>query len=84
MEYLDLMVQWRLSRGVKQQTESFIKGFKEMIPRGYLENFDPQELEWVIAGTPEINMDDWKNNTVYWGGMYDVIYIGDFPPLAMM
>lgn len=43
-------------------------GLKEMMPLEYLQPFDAQELEWVIAGTPEINMDDWKANTVYWGG----------------
>ena len=35
----------------------------------YLSEFDSQELEWVIAGTAEIDMDDWKNNTSYWGGV---------------
>ena len=39
-----------------------------MLPLEYLEPFDAQELEWVIAGTPEIDMEDWKRNTVYWGG----------------
>ena len=35
----------------------------------YLSDFDSQELEWVIAGTAEIDMADWKNNTLYWGGV---------------
>ena len=67
-EYVDLMVKWKLSNGILPQTESMVKGFREMIPRQYLDSFDAQELEWVIAGTPEINLDDWKNNTIYWGG----------------
>ena len=67
-EYVELMVQWRLSNGIHQQTESMVKGLREMIPLQYLNPFDAQELEWVIAGTPEINLEDWKNNTVYWGG----------------
>ena len=46
-----------------------VEGLREMIPREYLSSFDAQELEWVIAGTPEINLDDWKNNTIYWGGV---------------
>lgn len=69
-EYVDLMVQWRLSHGVQQQVESMSKGLKEMIPLEYLRPFDAKELEWVIAGTPEINMEDWKANTQYWGGIY--------------
>ena len=67
-EYVELMVQWRLSNGIGPQTENLVKGLREMIPRQYLSSFDAQELEWVIAGTPEINLDDWKNNTIYWGG----------------
>ena len=67
-EYVDYMVKWKLMRGVAAQTESLVKGLREMIPLEYLKPFDPQELEWVIAGTPEINLDDWKSNTVYWGG----------------
>ena len=69
-EYVDLMVKWKLMRGVAAQTESLVKGLREMIPFEYLKPFDPQELEWVIAGTPEINLEDWKANTVYWGGKY--------------
>jgi hypothetical protein len=69
-EYVDLMVQWRLGRGIHEQTESFRKGLLEMLPMEYLSDFDSQELEWVIAGTAEIDMDDWKNNTSYWGGYH--------------
>ena len=67
-EYVDHMVQWKLQRGVAAQMESLVKGLREMLPLEYLRPFDAQELEWVIAGTPEINLDDWKANTVYWGG----------------
>ena len=75
-EYVDLMVQWRLSNGILPQTESIVKGLREMIPPKYLDAFDAQELEWVIAGTPEINLEDWKNNTVYWGGELASYYSG--------
>jgi len=84
-EYVDLMVQWRLARRIGPQTESLVRGLKEMLPLAYLEPFDAQELEWVIAGTPEINIDDWKENTLYWGGvcmcghMYDS---GDIHPFV--
>ena len=74
-EYVELMVQWRLSNGTGPQTENLVKGLREMIPRQYLSSFDAQELEWVIAGTPEINLDDWKNNTIYWGGKVLLNYI---------
>ena len=67
-EYVDLMVQWKLSHGVQPQMEAMIKGMKEMIPMEFLRPFDARELEWVIAGTPEVDLDDWKKHTLYWGG----------------
>ena len=67
-EYVELMVNWRLSRGVQKQMEALIASLRELIPLKYLSPFDARELEWVIAGTPEINLDDWKANTVYCGG----------------
>ncbi|KAL5473648.1 hypothetical protein EMCRGX_G028156 [Ephydatia muelleri] len=48
--------------------EALIAGLRELIPLKYLSPFDVHELEWVIAGTPEINLEDWKANTVYCGG----------------
>ena len=47
-----------------------MEGLKELLPLEYLEPFDANELEWVIAGTPEVNMEDWKKNTNYWGSKY--------------
>ncbi len=68
-EYIQLMVDWRLSRGTGPQTERLVRGLKEMLPTAYLNPFDAQELEWVIAGTAVIDIEDWKNNTKYWGGI---------------
>lgn len=69
-EYVDLMVSWRLSRCRNSQMNSLRQGLREMLPLQYLTDFDSQELEWVIAGTAEINMDDWKKNTLYWGSKH--------------
>ena len=63
------MIQWKLCKGVEKQTECLVEGFKEMLPLEYLRPFDAQEFEWVIAGTPEIDMEDWKKNTQYYGGV---------------
>lgn len=41
--------------------------------------FDARELELVIAGTAEIDLGDWRNNTEYRGGkgMFSNIYTFD-------
>lgn len=36
--------------------------------------FDARELELVIAGTAEIDLSDWRNNTEYRGGMEDCLH----------
>ena len=67
-EYIDLMLRWRLDRGVAKQMESFKKGFCEVMPVNLLYNFDAQELEFLTAGTLEIDVDDWRAHTEYRNG----------------
>lgn len=38
--------------------------------------FDARELELVIAGTAEIDLADWRNNTEYRGGMEGGVEVG--------
>ena len=68
-EYIDLMVAWRLDRGVSEQMQYFMKGFTEIMPQILVQQFDAQEIEFIIAGTLEIDVDDWKANTEYRNGM---------------
>ena len=67
-EYIDFMLRWRLDRGVAMQMESFKKGFCEVMPVNLLYNFDAQELEFLTAGTLEIDVDDWRAHTEYRNG----------------
>ena len=68
MEYIDLMVKWRMDRGVSQQMNNLVKGFREIIPLSLVKQFDAQELEFVIAGTVEVDIGDWRTNTEYRNG----------------
>ena len=70
-EYIEKMVKWRLGRGVRDQTESLVKGFYEVIDPRLVSVFDARELELVIAGTAEIDVKDWRKNTDYRGGYHD-------------
>lgn len=40
-------------------------GFHEIIPASLVSIFNEQELELLISGLPEIEVDDWKSNTEY-------------------
>ncbi|XP_046704403.1 E3 ubiquitin-protein ligase HECW1 isoform X6 [Silurus meridionalis] len=70
-EYIDRMAKWRVERGVVQQTEALVRGFYEVIDSRLVSVFDARELELVIAGTAEIDLNDWRSNTEYRGGYHD-------------
>ena len=40
-------------------------GFHEIIPAELISIFNEQELELLISGLPDIDIDDWKSNTEY-------------------
>lgn len=64
-EYVKLVVEYRLQKSVIEQMDNFLQGFHEMIPKELISIFDEQELELLISGLPDIDVDDWKNNTNY-------------------
>jgi E3 ubiquitin-protein ligase HUWE1 len=64
-EYVRLIVEHKLLSSVKEQMESFLKGFHDIIPEDLIAIFNEQELELLISGLPDIDVDDWKSNTEY-------------------
>lgn len=70
-EYIERMVKWRLERGVAEQTESLVKGFYEVVDPRLVSVFDARELELVIAGIAEVDINDWRKNTEYRSGYHD-------------
>lgn len=64
-EYLELVCAWRMSRGIEEQTKSFLEGFNEVVPLEWLQYFDERELELMLCGMQEIDVEDWQRNTIY-------------------
>ncbi|CAH8599839.1 unnamed protein product [Schistosoma guineensis] len=64
-EYIDLMVNWRFSRGVEDQTNAFLTGFEDVFPLQWLQYFDERELEVLLCGMQQIDVDDWQSHTTY-------------------
>jgi E3 ubiquitin-protein ligase HUWE1 len=64
-EYVQLVVDYRLLKSVKDQMEHFLQGFHDVIPKDVVAIFDEQELELLISGMPDIDLDDWRNNSEY-------------------
>ncbi|KAF9533161.1 hypothetical protein CPB83DRAFT_903141 [Crepidotus variabilis] len=66
-DYVDAIVSYRISRRVKEQFDAFMEGLLELIPRDLVNVFDERELELLIGGMSEIDMDDWTKFTDYRG-----------------
>ncbi|KAK7023720.1 hypothetical protein R3P38DRAFT_2708439 [Favolaschia claudopus] len=66
-EYVEHVVDYRISKRVKEQFEAFMSGFSELIPQDLITVFDERELELLIGGMSEIDVDDWTKFTDYRG-----------------
>ncbi|KAJ7063095.1 hypothetical protein C8F01DRAFT_1131502 [Mycena amicta] len=66
-DYVEAVVDYRISKRVKEQFEAFMSGFSELIPQDLINVFDERELELLIGGMSEIDVDDWKKFTDYRG-----------------
>ncbi|KAK9466291.1 hypothetical protein V1512DRAFT_264301 [Lipomyces arxii] len=66
-EYVELITEWRISKRVEDQFKAFISGFNELIPQELVNVFDERELELLIGGISDIDVDDWKKHTDYRG-----------------
>ena len=62
-EYVKLVCQEKMTGSIRQQIDSFLEGFYEIIPKRLISIFDEQELELLIAGLPTIDIDDLRANT---------------------
>lgn len=45
MEYIELVVRWRIGKRVEEQKDAFLEGFYELIPSELIGVFDEKELE---------------------------------------
>ena len=64
-EYVKLVCQMKMTGAIRKQIDSFLEGFYEIIPKRLISIFDEQELELLISGLPNIDLDDLKANTEY-------------------
>lgn len=53
---MDLVVQYRISRRIKEQFGAFMEGLLDLIPKDLITVFDERELELLIGGMSEIDM----------------------------
>ncbi|KAL7393059.1 hypothetical protein ABVT39_006007 [Epinephelus coioides] len=69
-EYVQLVTELRMTRAIQPQINAFLQGFHTFIPPSLIQLFDEYELELLLSGMPEIDVQDWCRNTEYTSG-YD-------------
>ncbi|OJJ49588.1 hypothetical protein ASPZODRAFT_109119 [Penicilliopsis zonata CBS 506.65] len=66
-QYIELVTEWKIMKRVEEQFNAFMSGFNELIPADLVNVFDERELELLIGGIADIDVDDWKKHTDYRG-----------------
>ena len=64
-EYIRLIAHHRTTSAIKAQIEAFLRGFYDLVPPELISIFSPTELELLICGLPDVDIDDLAANTDY-------------------
>uniref|UniRef100_A0A4W4DWZ4 E3 ubiquitin-protein ligase n=1 Tax=Electrophorus electricus TaxID=8005 RepID=A0A4W4DWZ4_ELEEL len=67
-EYIHHVMQWRFVNRIQRQMSSFKEGFYELIPQDLIKIFDENELELLMCGLGDVDVNDWRENTKYKNG----------------
>jgi len=65
VDYVKLVSKHRMTTAIKSQIESFMDGFYELVPPELVSVFSPTELELLICGLPEVDIEELRVNTEY-------------------
>lgn len=66
-EYVDLVAEHRLTTAIRPQINAFMEGFNDLVPKDLISIFNDKELELLISGLPDIDLEDLRANTEYSG-----------------
>lgn len=66
--YVTAYINWKFVDRIASQVKSFKKGINDVIPLSKLAVFDENELEYLMCGITQIDVEDWKTYTDFKGG----------------
>jgi len=78
LEYIALIIKWRFLGRVEKQMKAFMEGFTDVVHHNLIRIFDENELELLMCGLGDIDVNDWKKNTQYKSG-----YERDHPTIVL-
>lgn len=66
-QFVKVYAEWYMITSVKEQLDKILTGVYSVIEKERFQIFDEKELELLVCGSRELNVRDWKLNTVYEG-----------------
>ncbi|KAF3456410.1 hypothetical protein FNV43_RR01060 [Rhamnella rubrinervis] len=74
--FIHLVANHRLNYQIRQQSSHFLRGFQQLIQKGWIDMFNEHELQLLISGSLEsLDVDDLRLNTNYAGGYHSDHYV---------
>ena len=64
-DYIRLIAHHRMTSGIRSQIDSFLLGFYDLVPAVLINIFSPAELELLICGLPDVNIEELQQHTDY-------------------
>lgn len=64
-EYVELYANWIMHGQVADERTSLNRAFHDIVPLQAIQSFDYNELELLMCGLPDIDVDDWEANSEY-------------------
>jgi E3 ubiquitin-protein ligase HUWE1 len=65
MDYIRLISHHSMTASIRSQIINFLDGFHDLVPAELISIFSPTELELLICGLPDVDIEDLHNNTDY-------------------
>ncbi|GEQ70308.1 hypothetical protein JCM33374_g3984 [Metschnikowia sp. JCM 33374] len=70
LSYIHKVSHFKLNQSLHLQTKNFLEGLFQLVRPSWLNMFDPLEIQMLISGGHDIDLNDWKSNVQY-GGYFD-------------
>ncbi|CAD6579923.1 MAG: hypothetical protein CYPHOPRED_001043 [Cyphobasidiales sp. Tagirdzhanova-0007] len=65
IDYVKHIAEQKLTKAIQDQIDAFLGGFYEIVPKQLIQLFSDSELELLISGLPDIDVDEWRANSTY-------------------
>eukprot|EP00455_Lapot_gusevi_P002096 TRINITY_DN1080_c0_g3_i1.p1 TRINITY_DN1080_c0_g3~~TRINITY_DN1080_c0_g3_i1.p1 ORF type:complete len:316 (-),score=75.15 TRINITY_DN1080_c0_g3_i1:36-983(-) len=73
LRFISLYADYKLNTQIKAQSAAFLKGLRKIIDQSWLDCFAAEELQQLISGCDKIDIQDWRQHTVYPNYDHDVV-----------